>query len=322
MLAKSAFDNGLLQNITDKLFNSLKSCSICPRKCKVNRLKNETGFCKTGIFPRVYSFMAHHGEEPPISGTNGSGTIFFSGCNMNCVYCQNYKFSQSEQGKETNFEDLAQIMLHLQELNCHNINLVTPTHILPQILKSLIIAIDKGLKLPIVYNTSGYESVKTIKALNGIIDIYLADMRYHDPQMSLKYSNAPEYPKHNQEAIKEMHNQVGVAKFNQDGIMERGLIIRHLVLPNNISGTEDIMKFIASEISPETYISLMSQYTPYYKSNEFKEISRKITLEEYKEAEISMERYGLHNGWTQDSHGLESLAGVNIKPKTLNNKKP
>ena len=297
---------------TNKL---LESCSICPRKCKINRLKGAMGFCKTGLQAEVYSYMAHHGEEPPISGTKGSGTIFFSHCNMACVYCQNYEFSQkNEQGRGVSGQELAEIMLKLQERDCHNINLVSPTHVMPQILQALKIAIEKGLKIPLVYNTSGYELPEMIQLLDGIIDIYLPDMRYADTIMSQKFSSAPDYPKCNQLAVKEMNRQVGLAQINSKGIIEKGVIIRHLVLPANISGTEKIMKFIAQELSVHTYISLMSQYSPYYKACDYPELKRKLTLQEYEAAQDSMDKYSLHNGWTQDSGGLERFAGVNIKP--------
>ncbi len=308
-----AFKSGNLDKVSDKLFKSLESCSICPRKCKVNRLKDAKGFCKTGLKPKVYSYLAHQGEEPAISGSKGSGTVFFSSCNMGCVYCQNYEFSQLGQGREVSFEDLAKFMLELQGMGCHNINLVTPAHVLPQILKSLKIAISGGLKIPLVYNTSGYELPEIIKLLDGIIDIYLPDMRYADEEGAVRFSNAPGYPKYNQEAVKEMFRQVELAQIDDSGIIERGIIIRHLVLPNNISGTEKIMKFISQELSGDTYVSLMSQYLPYHKAQEFKEINRRLKLKEYEEAKEMMEKYGLHNGWVQESFGLERFAGVNIK---------
>jgi len=308
-------DQKNLKTSAEKAFDSLKSCCICPRKCKVNRLNNESGYCKTGIKAKVYSFLAHHGEEPPVSGVKGSGTIFFSNCNMSCVYCQNFEFSQLGQGKEVEPPELAQMMVDLQDLGCHNINFVTPTHVMPQILKSLEIAVTKGLKIPLVYNTSGYELLGVIKMLDGIMDIYLPDMRYADEEMAIRYSNAPLYPKYNQESIKEMHRQVGVADIDEDGVIKRGVIIRHLVLPENISGTEKTLKFISEEISKDTYISLMSQYNPYYKAPQIKELSRRIGLKEYEFAQEAFYKYGLHNGWVQESHGLDSLAGIHIKPK-------
>lgn len=309
-----SYQNGKLQKIIEQGFRLLESCCVCPRKCGVNRLKDEKGFCRTGIKPSVCSYMPHHGEEPPISGTHGSGTIFFSYCNMACVYCQNYEFSQLGQGREVDSEELAKSMLELQKIGCHNINLVTPTHVMPQILKALELSINKGLKIPLVYNTGGYELPEIIKLLDGIVDIYLPDMRYADEAMALRYSNAKDYPEYNQKAVKEMRRQVGVAEIDAEGTIKKGLIIRHLVLPNNISGTDKIMKFISEEISKDTYISLMSQYCPYYKASQFKEISRRITSQEYEEAKQSMNKHRLYNGWIQESYGSERFAGIHIKP--------
>ncbi len=291
----------------------LESCSLCPRKCKVNRLKGKTGFCKIAAQPVAYSRLAHHGEEPPISGQAGSGTIFFSGCNMHCVYCQNYEFSQKIKGKVTGPEELADSMLKLQALGCHNINLVTPTHVMPQILQALVLAIPKGLAIPLVYNTGGYELPEIIKLLDGIVDIYLADMRYGENEMAQKYSAAADYVNFNQEAVRQMHKQVGIAEFDDSGLIKEGLVIRHLVMPGNISGGDKIMKFIAENISQDAYISLMSQYAPYHEAGRFKEIARRITKDEYAEAQKTMQGYGLYNGWTQEAYGLDRFAGVNIK---------
>jgi len=310
---RQAYQDGSLQKTADRASKILESCCLCPRKCNIDR-RNKEGFCKTGTKARIYSYMPHHGEEPPISGKRGSGTIFFSGCNMACLYCQNYEFSQRKNGREVNKEELADIMLGLQALKCHNINLVTPTHVIPQILQALALACEKGLNLPLVYNTSGYESTKIIKMLAGIIDVYLADMRYADSGISKKYSSAPDYPNQNQKAIKEMHSQVGIAKFDNQGIIISGLIIRHLVMPGGISGTEKIMRFLKQKVSPDTYISLMSQYTPYNKTANFPEINRRPSLEEYEKATQIMQKYGLHNGWTQDAGGLAKFAGIYIKP--------
>jgi putative pyruvate formate lyase activating enzyme len=309
-----AYANGRLAKVVENALKMLESCQLCPRGCKINRLDNKPGFCRIGRNSKVYSYLAHHGEEPPISGSAGSGTIFFSGCNMACVYCQNFEFSQSNSGREVEAKELAGFMLELQTLGCHNINLVTPAHILPQILEALIIAIENGLELPLVYNTSGYDSLETLKLLEGIVDIYLPDMRYADKKCSLKYSAAPDYPEVNRQAIKEMHRQVGTAHFDENEILTRGMIIRHLVLPENIAGTEEILKFISQEISPESYISLMSQYMPYHKATRFKELSRRINIQEYDAATSLMEKYGLYNGWTQEAGGLDQFAGPNIKP--------
>ncbi|MFA5373837.1 MAG: radical SAM protein [Candidatus Omnitrophota bacterium] len=310
-----AYNNGTLDRAIAQTRKILSSCAICPRKCRVNRLKDQKGFCKTGEKARVYSFMAHHGEEPPVSGKRGSGTIFFSFCNMACVYCQNFEFSQQGgEGKEVTSEELANIMLELQGFGCHNINLVSPTHVMPQILQALKSAIKSGLNIPLVYNSGGYELAEMIRLMDGLIDIYLPDMRYADNETAKKYSSANDYPEYNRQAVKEMHRQSGTAEINGSGIMTKGLIIRHLVLPGDISGTDKIMKFISEELSPETYISLMSQYFPCYKSGDFPELSRRISLEEYESAQTIMEKYGLHNGWIQEAGGLDRYAGINIKP--------
>lgn len=313
----NAAAGGKLEKTIAKAFRILESCRICPRRCNVRRIDGEKGFCRTGSLPRVYSFNAHFGEEPPISGIKGSGTIFFSGCNMNCVYCQNYKFSQApDNGKEVSCEELADIMMKLQNIGCHNINLVTPTHIMPQILKAVDSAAQKGLNIPLVYNTSGYEMPDIIELLDGIVDIYLADMRYADNDMAIKYSNAPDYPEYSRRAIKEMYRQTGNPEIDKTGIMKKGLIIRYLVLPDGISGSEKTMEFISQELSPETHISLMSQYTAFYKAPKIEGgISRRIYRKEYAQAQKIMEKYGLYNGWIQDySCEDNGLAGVNIPP--------
>lgn len=305
---------GILSRVSEKIFSQLSSCTLCPRRCQVNRLKNEKGYCKTGLKAGVYSYMPHYGEEPPLSGKSGSGTIFFSHCNLSCVYCQNYEFSQLGKGREVDLEELAGFMIELQNLGCHNINFVTPTHVLPQILKSLELAVKDGLKIPLVYNTSGYELPQIIRCLSGIVDIYLPDMRYADNASAIKYSNAPDYPKYNQAAVKEMHWQVGIAKINSQGIIEKGLIIRHLVLPQNISGTEKILRFINQVLSPKSYISLMSQYHPCYQASKFPELSCRLTFAEYSKAKLILEKYNLDNGWSQEDGGLARFAGTNIKP--------
>ena len=310
----NSYKSGKLKKIAAQCFATLKACVICPRKCKVNRLEDKQGFCKTGKLAKVFSFYPHHGEEPPISGTQGSGAIFFSHCNMGCVYCQNYEFSQLGRGKEYTCEELAQIMLKLQGQGCHNINLVTPTHVLPQILKSLELAAAQGLKIPLVYNSSGYELTETLQLLEGIVDIYLPDMRYADGKCSERLSKAVDYPRYNQQTIKEMYRQVGKAEFDDAGLIKKGLIVRHLVLPQRVSGTEEIMQFISKEISQDTYISLMSQYLPYYQAAGYPEISRRLKAVEYTEAKKILEKYNLSNGWIQESYGEERFAGVNIKP--------
>jgi len=282
-------------------YKLLEACRVCPRECGVNRLQDDKlGFCRSGLNPVIASVSPHHGEEPPISGTRGSGTIFFTNCNLRCEYCQNYPISQLGHGTERTPGELACQMLWLQEQNCHNVNLVTPTHFAPQILKAVGIARERGFLLPIVYNTSGYDSVETLRLLDGVVDIYMPDMRYSDDAVALRYSVAPQYVEINRAAVREMFRQVGNLVMDEEGIARRGLLVRHLVLPNGLAGTESVMRFLAGEISPDVYLSLMSQYFPAYRAGELKQVSRRITEQEYDEAyEIKM-RYGLKNGWVQE----------------------
>jgi putative pyruvate formate lyase activating enzyme len=290
-----------LQSRVEAAYKLLESCRVCPRECGVNRLKDDKlGFCRSGLNPVISSVSPHHGEEPPLSGTKGSGTIFFTNCNLRCAYCQNYPISQMGNGAERSVGELACQMVWLQDQGCHNLNLVTPTHFVPQILKALSIARERGFNLPIVYNSSGYESVETLQLVDGIVDIYLPDMRYGDNSAAIRYSVAPHYVGVNQAAIREMYRQVGNLVLDEDGIAMKGLIIRHLVLPGGHSGTGRIMKFLAGEISGDVYVSLMAQYFPAYRSREFPELNRKINEQEYDEAyDIKME-YGLKNGWVQE----------------------
>ncbi|MCK4241240.1 MAG: radical SAM protein, partial [Candidatus Atribacteria bacterium] len=265
----------------------------------VNRLKGEQGICRSGEEVIVSSYNAHFGEEPPLVGNFGSGTIFFTNCNLKCVYCQNYPISQLGSGNKVTLLELAKIMLALQKRKCHNINLVTPTHFAPQILKSLKLAVKMGLHIPIVYNTSGYEEVRTLKLLAGIVDIYLPDARYANDEIARKYSSAPDYFEIMKKALKEMHRQVGDLSLNRMGVAHSGLIVRHLVLPEGLSDTRKIMRFIAREISPHTYISLMAQYFPAYQAEQFPLLSRRINREEYREAFQAFKEEGLENGWFQ-----------------------
>jgi putative pyruvate formate lyase activating enzyme len=305
---------GILQERARQAWEMLSRCELCPRRCRVDRLQEKEGYCKTGATAKVYSFQLHHGEEPPISGTRGSGTIFFSGCTLRCLYCQNYRFSQEQEGTLAPAEQLSSMMLSLQEQGAHNLNLVTPTHVMPHILRALCLAAAQGLRLPLVYNTSGYERAEVLRLLEGIVDVYLPDIRYSGKEQAAAYSDAPEYPSANREALREMYRQRGIAKFDAEGIMMQGMIIRHLVLPHGISGTEETMRFIAEELSPDTHISLMSQYLPCHRAAARKELSRRITREEYRQAQEAMERHGLHLGWTQEAHGLKELAGFHITP--------
>ena len=297
----SLISNKELDGRIEAAYGLLEACRVCPRECGVDRLKNDKmGFCRSGLNPVVASASAHHGEEPPLSGNKGSGTIFLANCNMKCVYCQNYPISQFGNGVEKTSAELACQMLLLQEQGCHNLNLVTPTHFMPQILKAWGLARERGFSLPLVYNTSGYESVEALKLLSGIVDIYLPDMRYSDDRIAMLYSTAPHYVEVNRAAVLEMYQQVGNLELDEQGIAKRGLIVRHLVLPGGLSGTEGVMKFLAEEISKDVHISLMSQYFPACNASEIKELSRKTTAEEYDEACGIMEKYGLENGWVQE----------------------
>jgi putative pyruvate formate lyase activating enzyme len=282
-----------LKRRIEKFFKILESCEICPRKCHVNRLKGEKGYCQLGYLPMVSAYHPHFGEETPLVGKYGSGTIFMTSCNLSCVYCQNYEISQLRIGEEVSFERLAEMMIELQNLGCHNINFVTPTPQVPAILKSLEIAIEKGLKIPLVYNTSSYDSLEVLKLLDEIVDIYLPDARYSDDKIAKKYSNAPNYFEIMKKAIKEMHRQVGDLVINEEGIAVRGLIVRHLVLPNKLAGSEKIFEFISKEISKNTFLNIMDQYWPAYKAHQYPELSRRITKEEFQEAIHLAKKFGL-----------------------------
>lgn len=297
--------------------DSLKNCRICPRRCGADRTRGQTGYCRAGLKPRVYSHSAHHGEEPPLSGTRGSGTIFFSHCNMKCVYCQNYYFSQLDQGEEISVEALAEMMLELEKRRCHNINLVSPTHYIPQIVSALEIAAANGLSVPIVYNTSGYELTDTIKALDGAVDIYLPDMRYADDDKAKIYSDAPGYVERDRQAILEMQRQVGDLVTDEDGIAGKGLLIRLLVMPEGISGTEDSLRFIADKISKDAHLSIMSQYYPTFKAYDFTELSRAVSVGEYNKVVDEVKLMGLNKGWVQEEpKELDArFLGTNIKPR-------
>lgn len=260
----------------------LNSCVICPRNCRVNRIGGELGECMIGPAPVVSSFGPHFGEEPPLVGKHGSGTIFFTGCNLHCVFCQNYEISQLRYGETVDCHRLADIMIHLQDIGCHNINLVTPTHQVPAIIEGLAIAVSMGLTIPIVYNSGGYDSVETLRLLDGIIDIYMPDMKYGDNAVGRRLSGVPDYWDRSREAVSEMHRQVGDLAI--DEIAVHGLLVRHLVLPNGLAGTEKVMRFIAEEISSWTYVNIMDQYRPCYLASEDPDICRPITREEFDEA--------------------------------------
>ncbi len=279
-----AFQSGILDQRISLLQNRLKNCDLCPRQCKVNRLEDERGTCKTGKLAVVSSYMPHFGEEAPLVGRHGSGTIFFTHCNLLCNFCQNYDISHEGKGYEVTDRELSDMMLSLQSLRCHNINFVTPSHVVPQILSALKIAIENGLHIPLVYNSGGYDSTKTLQALDGIIDIYMPDFKFWNPEVSKLACQAPDYPEMARKAVKEMHSQVEDLILDENGIARRGLLIRHLVMPNNLASTREIMSFISKEISVHSYVNIMPQYRPCGKAFEYPLLKRPITYEEFYEA--------------------------------------
>ena len=275
--------SGVLSDKVREAEEILKKCTLCPRKCGVDRTSGELGFCRTGDKPFISSWGPHFGEEKPLVGRSGSGTVFFGNCNLGCLFCQNYSISHLGEGVEISFEKLADIMFSLQREGCHNINFVTPTHQMPMMLRAIQIASEKGLNVPIVYNCSGYESLHAIKLLEGVVDIYMPDFKYIDPEMALKYSYAQDYPEAAKSVLKEMHRQVGDLTIYK-GIALRGLLARHLVLPEGIAGTEGVVKFIAEEISKNTYINIMDQYHPCFKAFDHPPLNRRLTDREYRDA--------------------------------------
>ncbi|MDR3071439.1 MAG: hypothetical protein LBU29_02470 [Endomicrobium sp.] len=288
------------ENNIKKLYSMMDKCTICPRKCGVNRNYGQRGFCKVSDKIFVASCNTHFGEEPPISSKKGSGTIFFSGCTLGCVFCQNYPISQFCNGKETNVENLVKMMLDLQNRSAHNINFVTPTHYSAQIVKSVYIARKKGLMLPILYNCSGYEDIETLKLLEGTVDIYLPDIKYSNNEIAFKYSGIKNYVEINQVALKEMKKQVGDLIVDANGVAQRGLIVRHLVLPGNIENSKKALDFVIKELSKDTFVSLMAQYHTAHKSNKFRELSRSLKKEEYEDVTNYLKDLNLENGWVQD----------------------
>ena len=287
----------LLEERAIEALARLESCQICPRSCRVNRLQDEKGFCRGERHARIYSYAPHFGEEAPLVGIRGSGTIFFSGCNMACVFCQNYEISQLDQGMKARADGLATMMIRLQDLGCHNINFVSPTHFVPQILEALVVARAKGLNVPLVYNSGGYDLVETLELLEGIFDIYMPDAKYGSDEMALKYSKASWYTHYMKTAILEMHRQVKDLVI-QDSIAKRGLLVRHLVLPGDLAGTAEVVRFLAEEISRETYLNVMAQYRPEYSACDYPELDRRLTVKEYRDAVLLAARAGLTRGLT------------------------
>lgn len=289
---KSAQDGELERRVV-KARKILENCTLCPRACGVNRLQGELGYCRTGSMARVASYSPHFGEEAPLVGRNGSGTIFFSSCSLLCSFCQNFEISHGNEGVELSAGQIATIMLMLEKEGCHNINLVTPTHVVPQILSGLSAAVKNGLRIPLVYNCGGYEKVETLKLLEGIVDIYMPDFKFWDGEWSERYCNAPDYPEAACAALLEMHRQVGDLVLDKQGLARRGLLVRHLVMPGGIAGTDKITEFIAGSLSKNTYINIMDQYRPCGNALGDELINRRLTAEEYRSAVNAAREAGL-----------------------------
>ena len=298
------YQSGELERRARALETRLRSCDICPRGCGVNRLENEPGFCYSGRLPVVAAVCAHHGEEPAISGDKGSGAIFFGNCNLRCAYCQNHQISQNhsaQQSKQVDHQTLARHMLYLQdELGCHNVNLVSPSHFVPQIVKALVEAVPLGLRLPLVYNTSSYDSADTLKALEGVVSVYLADLRYASNKWGRKFSRVFDYVERARDAIKEMYRQVGNLVVDEDGIAQRGLIVRHLILPNGLAGSRESLSWLVNEVSPAVAVSVMAQYYPAHRAPQIPLINRRINEQEYEEVTGLLDELGIENGWVQE----------------------
>jgi len=296
------FRSGELARRAEELERRLAACDICPRECGDNRLEGERGFCRAGSRPQVASVCAHHGEEPAISGSRGSGTVFFAGCNLRCVYCQNHQISQGEAvavNPGVDYRSLADDLLYLQNgLGCHNVNFVTPSHFVPQMVLALLEAAGRGFELPLVYNTSSYDSLATLEVLDGIVDIYLADLRYASDRRAWQLSRVPAYRAHSRAAIAEMYRQVGNLETDGDGVARSGLIVRHLVLPDGLAGSRESLTWLAS-ISPEVTVSIMSQYHPAHHADRVPSLRRTITQAEYQEVVDLLDSLGMENGWVQ-----------------------
>ena len=289
-------ESGEIETRIKELYAMLSDCELCPRRCGVNRLKGEVGFCRSSAKLKVASAHPHFGEEEVLVGTHGSGTIFLSNCNLGCVFCQNYDISHLGVGYEVSEAELAEMMLELQRLGCHNINFVTPTHFTPQIVAAIKIAAERGLRVPIVYNCGGYESVQTLRLLEGIIDIYMPDIKYSRSESAEKYSKAKDYFEVCKSAVREMHRQVGDLVTDERGIALRGLLIRHLVMPNDVAGSEEILRFVA-ELSKNSYINIMFQYRPMFKAYEYEEINRTVKISEYRKVVETAVKLGLWRGF-------------------------
>jgi len=303
------YHSGELEHRAQALEARLASCDICPRECRVNRLQNELGYCHSGRLPIVSAVCAHHGEEPAISGSRGSGTVFFGNCNMRCVYCQNYQISQNWKEQRSNEMDchtLAEKMLCLQnELGCHNINLVSPSHFLPQLLWALVEAVPMGLRVPLVYNSNGYDAIASLKEIDGVVSLYLPDLRYASDRWAKKLSRTPNYVVRARRAIKEMYRQVGDLVIDEFGLAQKGLIVRHLILPNGLAGSEESLTWLVRELSPTVTVSIMSQYMPVHRASRIPLLSRKITIDEHETVLKLVSDLGIENGWVQEMAAAE-----------------
>ena len=287
--------SGELRERVREAYTRLAACDICPRRCGVNRRQSAKGaVCRTGEKAWVSSCQAHFGEESPLVGTRGSGTIFFTHCNLRCQYCQNFDISQLGHGEEVEPEGIAAMMLRLQNRGCHNVNLVTPSHVVPQILAAVLVAVEAGLRVPLVYNTGGYDALDTLALLDGVVDIYMPDMKYADAEVGRAYSGVEDYPAVNREAVKEMRRQVGDLQVDDRGIATRGLLVRHLVLPNDLAGTAAIVRFLVAEVSAATYLNVMDQYRPCYNVGSLPKLNRRIAVQEFDEAIRLAHEAGLH----------------------------
>lgn len=280
----SLYRSGELTRRIEQALDILHACVLCPRQCGVDRAQGVAGFCRTGRRTRVASFGPHFGEEAPLVGTNGSGTVFFTHCNLLCLFCQNFEISHEGIGEEVSDEQIAGIMVALQRQGCHNINFVTPSHVVPQILGALELAVPAGLNVPLVYNSGGYDRIETLQLLDGVIDIYMPDFKFWDPEAARKTCNAPDYPETARQALKEMHRQVGDLELDERGIARRGLLVRHLVMPGGMAGTPQVMRFIARDVSPRTYVNVMSQYRPCGRAHEVAGLEAALSADEYHSA--------------------------------------
>ncbi len=304
------YHSGELKRRAEVLEAQLASCDLCPKECHINRLAGERGFCHSGYLPIVATVCSHHGEEPALSGSKGSGTVFFGNCNMRCVYCQNHQISQNWDGqekREVDFRRLAERLLYLQDdLGCHNINFVSPSHFVPQLVRGVLEAVPMGLHVPLVYNSSGYDSVKTLRLLEGIISIYLPDLRYASAEWARKFSQASNYVASARSAIKEMYRQVGDLVLDDAGIAQQGLIVRHLILPNDLADSESSLTWLVKQVSPTVTVSIMSQYFPAHRAARVPLLSRKIRLAEYEIVVELVDKLGLENGWIQEPAAAEN----------------